>query len=48
MLIGLLIVFTLVRFNRSLHPNYKEPIKCENLNNQLCKARPTLVLVLLY
>ena len=41
--IGLLSVCTLVRFSRSLPPNYKRPIKCVSLNNHPRQARKTLV-----
>ena len=36
MLIGLLSVYTIVSFSRSLQSNYEEPIKCVPLTNQPC------------
>ena len=43
MFIGLLNVFAIGSFGVSLASNYKEPMKCVSLNNQPCKARPTIV-----
>ena len=42
MFIGLLSICTVVSFVRSLHSNYKEPIKCISLKNRPCQTRPTL------
>ena len=41
--IGLLNIFTLVRFSKSLYSYYKKPIKCVTLNNRPCQARQTRV-----
>ena len=43
MFIGLLRIWAIGRFGASLASNYKEPIKCISLNNETCKARPTLL-----
>ena len=43
MFVGLLGVCTIKSFSGSLPSNYKEPIKCVSLNNQLCQSRPTLI-----
>ena len=43
MFIGLVRVFMLVSFSRSLHSNYKELIKYVTLNNQPYKARPEAI-----
>ena len=40
---GLLKIITLVSFGASLAFNYKKPIKCVSLNNQLCQARPAIM-----
>ena len=42
MFIGLLGTCTIGNFSKSLVSNLKRPIKCVSLNNQSCKARPTL------
>ena len=41
--IGLLSVFTIQSFSRSLLSNFQEPIKCVYLTNLTCQPRPTLV-----
>ena len=43
MFIGLLSVFTLISFSRSLPSNYKEPMKSVSLTDRPCQARPKLV-----
>ena len=43
MFIGLLSVFTLVRFRRSLPSNYKEPMKSVSLISRPGQARPKAV-----
>ena len=43
MFIGLLSPCTIGGFRDSLVSNLKRPIKCISLNNQPCKARPTIV-----
>ena len=43
MFIGLSSVCAIGSFGASLASNYKEPINCVSLNNQPCKAGPTVV-----
>ena len=43
MFIRLLSAYTIGSFRESLLSNLKLTIKCVSLNNQLCKARPTLI-----